>query len=129
MLPHELLIKRVFETFFKGVTYEIEPELSHRYLYNIKLTNITRAFYGRHSFIPEFEFNGTDNVYSDDDFAFTLRHFAPNIGGHILVYAFINNSNRVIVTPNQISIENYGLISKIKDPYKNRFEKTWGSLE
>ena len=129
MIPHEVLIQRIFETFFKGVEYVIEPELSLKYLYNIKLTNIKRAFYGQHSFLPEFEFNGTNNIYSEDDFAITLRHFAPNIGGYILVYAFINNRDRVIVTPDQIRIENYGIVSRIKDPYKNRFEKTWGSLE
>lgn len=124
MMSHEYIIKKVFETFFEGVKYVIEPETSYRYLYNIKLENVNGCYFNEVKYIPEYKFEGTNNVFNEDDFVIVLRNFAPILNGDILIYGFINNRNRIIVTPDQIRNENYGIISRIKDPFKNRFDLT-----
>lgn len=124
MMSHEYIIKKVFETFFEGVKYVIEPETSYRYLYNIKLENVNGCYFNEVKYIPEYKFEGTNNVFNEDDFVIVLRNFAPILNGSILIYGFINNRNRIIVTPDQIRNENYGIISRIKDPFKNRFDLT-----
>lgn len=122
MLSHELIIKKIFDTFFVGVKYVIEPETSYRYLYNIKLINVKGCAFNDVNFLPEYKFDDTDNVFNEDDFVVVLRNFAPTLEGSILIYCNIHNRNRIIVTPEQIRNENYGIISRIKDPFKNRFD-------
>ena len=122
MMSHEYIIKRVFETFFEGVKYVIEPETSYRYLYNIKLENVKGCYFNARNYLPEYKFENTDTVFNEDDFVVVLRNFAPTLKGSVLIYCYINNRNRIIVTPEQIRNENYGIISRIKDPFKNRFD-------
>lgn len=129
MIPHEVLINRIFETFFKEVEYVIEPELSLKYLYNIKLTNLIKAEFSVNLFIPQFKFNGTSKIYSEDDFITTFRHFAPTLSSGVLIYTYLNGRNRIIVTPEQIRNENYGLVAMIKDPYKNKFDNFHYNLD
>lgn len=121
MIPHEVIIKRIFDTFFRGVEYEVEPENSLKYLYNIRLTNLIKAEYAQ-GFTTQFNFEGSFNVYREDDFTTTFRHFASVLSGSVLIYAHIHGRNRIIVTPEQIRNENYGLLARIQDPYKNKFD-------
>ena len=124
MLTHEFILKRVFETFFEGVEYIIEPETSNMYLYNIKLLNVINCRFNTSTYMPEYVFDNTSNVFNETDFSTVLRNFAPTLRSSILVYCFYNNRNRIIVTPEQIRNENYGIVASIKDPFKNRFDVT-----
>jgi hypothetical protein len=118
----KFLIDKIFKTFFKGVEYGIELEKSHNYLYNICLTNLKRLYFNPSSFTPEFSFENTDNRYDEDEFAFIFRNFAPTLSGLILIYYVKKDlGSRIILTPNQIKNENYGIIARITDPYTNRF--------
>jgi hypothetical protein len=116
---HIHLIQNIFTTFFPGVKYVIEHEKSLDYWFNIRLTNVfDRDFTHFNEYIFEHK-NGV--IYNEDYFMTVFKGFAPTLSGQILIYYTKDGRYPIIMTPNQTKYENYGIVSLIKDPHRNRF--------
>ena len=123
MTKGEFIIHKLFKTFFPDLEYTVTPEITHKYLYNVCISNIIDLKFCTIKYIPVY-ISTKNKTYSDEDFIGVFKGFAPNLNGQVLVHhesKFKPNLKSIIVTPNMTIKENYGLIARITDPYFDRF--------